>query len=219
MGVALPALAVAAELIDASAQPAGREQVGSMTAPQDLGRVVYDQAQAITVHLKLHDQAGFDQAVSALYDPASPTFHHWFTDADFAKYAPTATELQTVRAELERQGLKTVSVDPLNFFDPRAWQHHRNRVGVSHGTAHPQLWQVGGPNPNERAETGWIAGDLVAATVGVERHQVQPQYTTMKNPQTGKPLDIQVALSSSESLPDAMNKFAVQTVPHRTPDY
>jgi subtilase family serine protease len=212
MGVALPALAVAAELVDASAQPARGAQVGSLTAPKDLGRVVSDQAQAITVHLKLHDQAGFDQAVSALYDPASPTFHHWFTDADFAKYAPTAAELQTVRAELERQGLKTVSVDPLNFS-----LRVRGNTAAIESAFHTELHTLSYgksvvQTPTSAPKLAGSAGDLVAATVGVERHQVQPQYTTVKNPQTGKPLAIQVALSSSESLPDAMDKFAVETV-------
>jgi subtilase family serine protease len=36
----------------------------------------------ITVHLKLKDKAAFDQAVDDLYDPASPTFHKWMTNAD-----------------------------------------------------------------------------------------------------------------------------------------
>jgi subtilase family serine protease len=187
MGVALPALAVAAGLVDASAQSASVEHVGSITAPQDLGRVASDQEQAISVHLKLHDQAGFDQAVSALYDPATPTFHHWFTDADFAKYAPTAAELQTVRAELERQGLKTISVDPLNFSIRVRGKttaiesaFHTELHSYSYGTSVVQT-------PTSEPKLAGPAGDLVAATVGVERHQAHPQYVTAKDPLTGKP--------------------------------
>jgi subtilase family serine protease len=187
MGVALPALAVAAGLADASAQPAGVEQVGSLTAPKDLGRVVSDKEQTITVHLKLHDQAGFDQAVSALYDPASPTFHHWFTDADFAKYAPTAAELQTVRAELERQGLKTVSVDPLNF-------SIRVRGGTTaiESAFHTELHTLSYgksvvQTPISEPKLAGSAGDLVAATAGVERHRAHPLIATAKDPLTGKP--------------------------------
>src|SRR5271163_4656323 len=81
----------------------------------DQGKVDPSKDQVLTVILKLHNQAAFDQAVEALYDPQSPTFHHWFTKADFAKYAPTATDLQTVRQELEKQGLSVVSTDPQNF--------------------------------------------------------------------------------------------------------
>jgi len=201
MGVALPALAVAADLVDASAQPASVEQVGSMTAPKDLGRVVSAQEQTISVYLKLHDQAGFDRAVSALYDPASPRFHQWFTDADFAKYAPTAAELQTVRTELERQGLKTVSVDPLNFSlrvrgstTAIETAFHTELHTYSYGKSAVQT-------PTREPKLAGYAGDLVAATVGVERHQAHPQMARAIDPQTGKPR-LAKALSTAQSAAD-----------------
>jgi subtilase family serine protease len=203
MGVALPALVVAAGLsttaLGASAQPAGVEQVGSLTTPKDLGRVVSDQEQTISVYLKLHDQAGFDQAVSALYDPASPTFHQWFTDADFAKYAPTAAELQTVRAELERQGLKTVSVDPLNFSlrvrGSRTAIESAFQTEVHNYSYGKSVVQV----PIREPKLAGSAGGLVAATVGVERHQAKPQWViAKKDPLTGKPL-LEQALSKAQS--------------------
>jgi subtilase family serine protease len=53
----------------------------------DRGRVASSQEQTITVYLNLHDQAGFDREVANLYDPASPTFHRWLTDADLVRYA------------------------------------------------------------------------------------------------------------------------------------
>src|SRR5579859_285381 len=214
VGVALPALAVAAGQITtplaASAQPAGGEQVGSMTAPQDLGRVVSDQEQTVSVYLNLHDQAGFDQAVSALYDPASPTFHHWFTDSDFAKYAPTAAELRTVRAELERQGLKTVSVDPLNFSlrvrgstTAIETAFHTELHSYSYGTSVVQT-------PIREPKLAGFAGDLVAATVGVERHQAHPQLAIAKNPSTGKPL-LEQSLSKAQSVIDFFGRSITGT--------
>jgi subtilase family serine protease len=220
MGVALPALVVAAGLsttaLGASAQPAGVEQVGSLTTPKDLGRVVSGQEQTISVYLNLHDQAGFDQAVSALYDPASPTFHQWFTDADFAKYAPTDAELQTVRAELERQGLKTVSVDPLNFSlrvrgstsaIESAFQTEVHNY--SYGKSVVQA-------PIREPKLAGSAGDLVAATVGVERHQAHPLWVTSKGPQTGKPL-LEFSISPSQTFPDILRRFVVQKPPLSAP--
>ena len=65
---------------DASAQPEEHGQFSPRLA-KDLGRVAAGE-QSISVYLNLHDQAGFDQAVRDLYDPASANFHHWFTDAD-----------------------------------------------------------------------------------------------------------------------------------------
>lgn len=202
IGVAVPALAVAAGLIaaplDASAQSVREAQVKAMTTPHDLGRIVPDQEQTVSVYLNLHDQAGFDQAVSALYDPASPSFHHWFTDADFARYAPTAAELQTVRAELEHQGLKTVSVDPLNFSI-----RVRGSTTAIESAFHTELHSYSVAKSAIQAPLGapklaGSAGDLVAATVGVERHQTHPQLAIAQNPLTGKPL-YQKALSKAQA--------------------
>jgi subtilase family serine protease len=63
-------------------------QVAAMNVPagiqvsQDLGLADPSVEINITVHLKLNDKAAFDKAVDALYDPASPTFHKWMTNAD-----------------------------------------------------------------------------------------------------------------------------------------
>ncbi len=210
MGVALPALAVAADLtatsVDASAQ------VGTLKAPKDLGRVVSPQEQTISVYLNLHNQAGFDQAVEALYDPASSTFHRWFTDKDFAKYAPTAAEMQTVRAELERKGLTTVSVDPMNF-----------SIRVSGSTAaiesafHTELHTISYGKSTVQTPIGepklaGAAGGLVDSTVGIERHQTHPQLAIARDLATGKPLfqkAIPKALSPNGIFGDAITGTAL----------
>jgi len=172
---------------DASAQP---EQPGQFSPrlAKDLGRVTAGAEQSISVYLNLHDQAGFDQAVRDLYDPASANFHHWFTDADFAKYAPTAAEMQMVRSELEQRGLKTVSVDPQNYSlrvrgsssaIETAFQTELHtysyRTSTFQGVVRP-------------AKLAGSAGNLVAATVGLERHHTHPQFSIAKDPLTGKPL-------------------------------
>jgi subtilase family serine protease len=186
MGVALPALASAAELTTAPLDTSA--QVGTPKAPKDLGRVVSAQEQTISVYLNLHDQAGFDQAVDALYDPASPTFHHWFADKDFAKYAPTAAEMQTVRAELERKGLTTVSVDPMNFSirvsgstNAIEAAFHTELHTLSYGKSVVQT-------PISEPKLAGAAGNLVDSTVGIERHQTRPQFAIATNLATGKPL-------------------------------
>jgi subtilase family serine protease len=172
---------------DASAQLEEHAQFSPRLA-KDLGRVAAGEEQSISVYLKLHDQAGFDQAVRDLYDPASATFHHWFTDADFAKYAPTAAEMQMVRSELERQGLQTVSVDPMNFSlrvrgsgsaIQAAFQTELHTFSYRTSSFHAAI---------RPAKLTGAAGNLVAATVGLERHQAHPQLTIAKDPLTGKPL-------------------------------
>jgi len=154
----------------------------------DQGSVASNTEQTLTVILKLHDQAGFDAAVKDLYDLESPSFHQWFTDADFAKYAPTAAELKTVQNELTKQGLSVVSVDPRNFSirvhgDTRtvekAFQtelHTFSSNGVTF-QAHVRDAQLTG-----------AAGELVDSVAGLDRHQVRPQLTVAKNPLTNKQL-------------------------------
>jgi len=201
MKSSLAALAAALTLMvgsDASAQPAEHGQFSPRLA-KDLGRVAAGE-QSISVYLKLHDQAGFDQAVRDLYDPASANFHHWFTDADFAKYAPTAAEMQMVRSELERQGLQTISVDPLNF-SLRVHGGSSTIETAFQTELHTYSYRTSSFQGFARPATlAGSAGNLVAATVGLERHHTHPQFIIAKDPLTGKPLAKQplaTALGSS----------------------
>jgi subtilase family serine protease len=187
-------LTVAAVLAPVAITPFGANGQASGHVPRglklgaDQGRVAPGQEQNITVFLKLHDQVGFDQAVADLYDPTSPTYHQWFTDADFARYAPTHAEMQTIKNELEKHGLSTISVDPQNF-----------SIRV-HGTAsaienafQTELHTFKYKNtsfqaPRQEAKLSGAAGDLVAATAGLERHSVHPNFAIAKDPLTRQPL-------------------------------
>ena len=155
---------------------------------EDRGPVDKDKEQTLTVMLKLHDQAGYDKAVEALYDPASPTFHKWFTDADFAKYAPTAAELKTVKDELERQGLSVVSVDPKNF---SIRVHGSTGKVESAFQTRLHTFSYKGKTFQAHITDAQLAGEadsLVEYVVGLDRHRAVPQIMYAKNPATGKPL-------------------------------
>jgi subtilase family serine protease len=154
----------------------------------DLGRVDPSKELNLTVVLQLHSSGEYDKAVEALYDPASPTYHHWFTDADFAKYAPTAAEFAAVKQELVSQGFSVVSSDP-----------HRYSIRV-HGTVaqaesafQTQIhsFSYNGKTFNAHttdAQLRGSAGALVESVAGLERHTARPQLSVSKNPRTGKPL-------------------------------
>ena len=154
----------------------------------DHGRVAPEQEQTITVFLKLHDQAGFDQAVAEMYDPTSPSYHQWFTDADFAKYAPTEAEMKMVREELEGHGLSTISIDPQNF----SIRVH-GTVSAIEDAFQTELHTFRYKNmsfqaPQREGILSGAAGNLVAAAAGLERHTVHPNFAIAKNPLTGQPL-------------------------------
>ena len=133
---------------------------------QASGHVAPGQDHTITVFLKLHDQAGFDQAVADLYD-------QWFTDADFARYAPTQADMQTVKDELEKHGLRTVSIDPQNFsicvHGTVSAIENAFQTEIHTFTYKKTSFQA----PRQEAKLTGAAGDLVAAAAGLERHTVR----------------------------------------------
>ncbi|MGB8011120.1 MAG: S53 family peptidase [Terriglobales bacterium] len=153
---------------------------------QDLGLADPSAEINITVRLKLADKAAFDKAVDALYDPASPTFHKWMTNADLRKYAPTEAQRQAVRKELESHGLTILSIDPIGFtirargtlgnvenaFNTEIHQFHYNGKAFRANVRNAQL----------RGE----AGKYVSTVAGLESHQVRPLYMRAVNPRTKK---------------------------------
>ena len=176
----------------ASGQASGHVARGLALAT-DHGRVAPEQEQSITVFLKLHDQAGFDQAVADMYDPTSPSYHQWFTDADFAKYAPTDAEMKTVREELEKHGLSTISTDPQNFSIrvhgtvsaiQDAFQTELHTFTYKNNRNETTSFQA----PLREGVLSGAAGTLVAATSGLERHKMHPNFEIAKDPSTGQPL-------------------------------
>ena len=187
LAVAAVLAPVAITPYQANGQASGHVARGLALAA-DHGRVAADQEQTITVFLKVHDQAGFDQAVADLYDPTSPTYHQWFTDADFARYAPTDAEMQTVKDELEKHGLSAISIDPQNFsirvHGPTSAVENAFQAELHIFTYKNTSFQA----PRQEAKLSGAAGDLVAATAGLERHTVHPSFVIAKNPLTGQPL-------------------------------
>ena len=83
---------------------------GPRAAARDFGPINPTQVSSVTVHLKLPNEALFNRTVDALYDPHSPIFHHWLTDAQLRQFAPPAAALTAVRSELERNGLSVISI-------------------------------------------------------------------------------------------------------------
>jgi subtilase family serine protease len=154
----------------------------------DQGAVASDTEQTLTVFLKIPNQAAFDAAVSERYDPKSANYHKWFTDADFAKYAPTAADFKTVQDTLTKHGLAVVSVDPHNF----SIRVHGKTSAVESAfqtDLHTFTYKNTVFQAHVRdAELAGGAGDLVGSVAGLERHNVKPLFTIAKNPKTNLPL-------------------------------
>jgi subtilase family serine protease len=182
----LPAIALLA-FRSAQAQLPAHNVPQAVGLAKDLGRVSSEKEVNLTVVLKLKDQQAYDQAVAALYDPSSPTYHAWFSDADFEKYAPTEEDFNTVRPELINQGFTVISSDP-----------HRYSIRVQ-GTAadaenafqteiHSFSYKGRTFSAHTRdAQLTGAAGDLVTSVSGLEEHKARPQLTVQENFRTGQP--------------------------------
>jgi subtilase family serine protease len=159
--------------------PAGVRQAS------DLGRVNATEPMTITVHLQLQNKTAFDKAVDALYDPASPTYHKWLTNADLAKYAPPKEQSEAVRKELESHGLETLSADG---FSLRARGTAANVEAAFNTQIHQ--FQLNGEVFSANvvnARLSGPAGDYVAAVAGLGSHQARPSLRRAINLKTGQP--------------------------------
>ena len=153
-----------------------------------IGRVDSASEMNLTVVLKLHDQAAYDRAVDDLYDPASPSFHHWFTDADFLRYAPTPAEYALVRGEFESRGFRVLTADPLRM----TLRVHGAAAQVE-AAFHTQLHILEYQGRRFQSHTldarlDGPAADLIDSVSGIERHASRPQFSTVRNPKTGLPV-------------------------------
>ncbi len=161
----------------------------------DLGAVPATQPLHATVWLKRQDEAGFQSALKAIYDPASPSFHHWMTPSQYDAYMPDQNRVAMVRDALARSGLTIlaaqedgrsidVSGDAGTMERAFGTQVHRfesDGATVLATTARPAL--AGGP------------GALVAAITGLSTPRTRPFALRQIDPSTGRP----VALALSRS--------------------
>jgi subtilase family serine protease len=186
----LPALLILAAL-PAVATPVHNVPEGLAIAHYE-GRVDAAKEMNLTVELKMHNEAEFDKALEEMYDPASANFHHWFTATDFARYAPTPAEFETVKNELVRQGFSVVSEDSLRFsirvhgtaaVVEKAFQTELNNYSYNGSTfqANARDAHLAGP-----------ADDLIDGVAGIERHEVHPKLSYVINPKTGRPASLRV---------------------------
>jgi subtilase family serine protease len=186
MALAISPLAVAGSF--AYAEGVATDVPAGIQYSKDLGRVDPATEINISVHLKLTDKAAFDQAVDALYDPASATFHQWMTNDDLKKYAPSEAQRATVRQELVAHGLTILSTDEIGFVI-RA----RGTVANVESAFNTEIHQFEHDGITYSANVRDIrltgeAGNYVSSVAGIERHQMRTQAVRAVNPRTGEAL-------------------------------
>ena len=142
---------------------------------------------AISVHLQKTNAALFEQTLAALYDPLSPTYHQWLTDADLMRFSPSKAEIDTVTAALKKGGLTVVSIDKYGFS-----LEARGTLGNVARVFNTEIHQFERDGASFRANIrpallGGNAGLFVTAVAGIESHTIRPQLTRALNPATHQP--------------------------------
>lgn len=171
----------------AYAQRADNNIPAGIQLSRDLGLADAAAEINITVHLKLPDKAAFNRAVTALYDPASPTYHKWMTNADLRKYAPGEAQRKSVRQELQKHGLTILSEDASGF-TIRAHGTITDVESAFNTELHQFEYNGRVFRANVRnARLNGEAGNYVSTVAGLESHQIQPLATRAVNPRTLKP--------------------------------
>jgi subtilase family serine protease len=198
-GAATGALISLATISSGYAQVAVNNVSSGIRYSTDLGPVNPSTEVNLTVHLKLPRQAEFDKAVDALYDPTSPTFHKWMTDADLKTYAPTDAQIEIVRKELEKQGLTVLSTDT-NGFTIRV-RGAASSVAQAFNTQIHQFRHNGKVfRANvQNAELSSQAGQYVSTVAGLESHQARPLVSRAVDPRTKQPYASTEVTSSTAS--------------------
>jgi len=160
---------------------------GAISTATDMGSPDPTMQMGITVWLKMHNKARFDQALQDLYDPDSPTFHHWMTASNLSSYAPTDADVRAVCNELQAHGFTITYVDASRFLI-------RARGSVSSAESafhtHIQNFRRDGrtfyANVTEARLTG-PAASLVEAVSGLDNLGKKPMLKKRVDLRSGKP--------------------------------
>jgi subtilase family serine protease len=136
----------------------------------------------------MQDKAGFEKTLAALYDRSSPTFHHWLTDAELKKFAPTEAQRDAVRQTLQASGLTVLSTDR-NGFSIRARGTAVNVARAFNTEIHDFVRN--GETFRRTITPAALNGSAAAyvdVVAGLESHPVHPMLTRAKNLKTGAAL-------------------------------
>jgi len=157
-----------------------------------------------TVWLQLHNKAALDAAVKAMYTPGSPTYQKFADASALKQFAPTETEVASVKQELAAHKLAVISTDPNNlsiqikgltsdfeaaFYTTVSQYRMKSGETVSAVTNTPAL--------------GNGATGLLRAVSGISGSVMRPYNVHPVNPDTGKQ-SVYTPLKAAAPSPDGV---------------
>ena len=203
--------------------PTGGGQTPMSVRGHDAGKADYSQVINVTVYLKLRNAADFSKRVDALYEPNSPTFRHWLTDADLQRYAAPRSQMNAVREALAKRGLTILSTDR-DGFSIRA-RGTIARMASAFGTQIHEFTRDGVTfrAPLTTPRLSGASGAFVDTVAGLESHVARPYLARALNPQTMQPYpavsvsDVEAAGGLNSVITDRSLSPSV-TVKYTTPN-
>jgi subtilase family serine protease len=115
-------LALSAMAVPAAAAPQGRHPLHGSTPrwlhrAHQLGATPSAQQVSFGVLLGMRDPAGAVATLQAISDPASASYGHWLTNAEFdARYAPASADVAAVQGWLSSQGFHVTETLPSGMY-------------------------------------------------------------------------------------------------------
>lgn len=180
----LPIIALLAALaVSGFSQSRGK----TVATPQNLGSEDPSKQITVTVWLNQHNKATFDEMVRQMYQPGSPTYHHFLTQQEYrAAFAPSAADAAKVKEYLAQHNFTVTSADKFNHYIVA-----QGRVGDAQNAFNVQLSRV---NLNGEVHRVTDGRATVSGEVGKLVHSVEglsdlaPKATLARpiDPATGK---------------------------------
>lgn len=187
-------LVILALLASFGFSPSARSQVTAdnrsriLANAENLGAEDLSKQITVTVWLKHHNQAVFDELVRQMYDKSSPNYHRFLTLEEYhANFAPTVREAAAVRSFLTARNLTISSADKNNHYvmargrvvdvqDAFKVQINRFKINGEIHRANLTEPTIEGP-----------AASVVAAVQGLDDLRYQSYARRPINPDTGGP--------------------------------
>jgi len=162
---------------------AATSKQGTVVGPEEATKSIN-----VTVWLNLHNKATLDSLVEEMYDPASPSYHHFLTMKEYTEqFAPSAQDMAQVHAFLTAHNMVVTSTDKANHFvvarttvgdAQKAFNVQINRVMVN-GVVHSMA-------DSEATVSGAVA-PLVATVQGLSDMSYRANVSVASDPETGTP--------------------------------
>ncbi|MGC1361718.1 MAG: protease pro-enzyme activation domain-containing protein [Silvibacterium sp.] len=172
---------------------------------QLVGQLPAGQLMTLNIVLPLRDQAGLENFLTDLYDPSSPSFHHYLTVPEFtARFGPTQADYDTVVTFAKKNGLTVIggsrdamdvqvrgpvsAVESAFHVSMRAYKHPTENRNFFSPDREPttnlslQLWHVSGLDNYSIPHPLYVKKSDYAAALGIDARNVVSHATTGSGP-------------------------------------